>query len=305
MSKKSFSILILIAANAFAVDVVKMQNGDVYRGEIIKLEFKKKIQILFKDGNEKSLPWSEIAAIEKEAPSAQPQNSPTSTSVILPIQPVVKADSNLNTTQPIVEQQKDSISSFKPKWHAYFKPGLTVANSSSYTLKSGSTSLGGTSDSGKASVFIGTEVLYQPHPIFGASILIDWNKYNYKSGFEADTHLGIFVMPRVQTIASDATLWFGLGMGLQFTSLGVFSVTNGNFIITVDQSVTSLALSPRIGADFNLSKSKTLGVEIFYTFGGGNISGTILNRATVATADFSEDVSRKWLGIVAKLGFDL
>lgn len=56
----------LLCSSAFSGDVIRLKNGDVYRGDILTQEFGKSVQIKFKDGNEKNIPWTDIAGIDKE-----------------------------------------------------------------------------------------------------------------------------------------------------------------------------------------------------------------------------------------------
>src|SRR5690349_11024456 len=66
--KKVFILLILLApfSDCLATDVVRMKNGDVFRGEILKQEMNHYVQIQLDDHNEKRLKWEEIHSIEKE-----------------------------------------------------------------------------------------------------------------------------------------------------------------------------------------------------------------------------------------------
>ena len=61
------AILLLAVSNVtLAADVVRMKNGDVFRGEILEQEMGKYIQIKFSDGNEKRIEWQGVDKISKE-----------------------------------------------------------------------------------------------------------------------------------------------------------------------------------------------------------------------------------------------
>ena len=59
-------LIIGTAITALATDVVRMKNGDVYRGEIVQREMNDFIQLRLKDGNEKRLTWNDIEGVTKE-----------------------------------------------------------------------------------------------------------------------------------------------------------------------------------------------------------------------------------------------
>ncbi len=57
--------MVFFASNSFALDVVRMKNGDVYRGEIVEQKFNEYIQIR-SNGNEKRLKWEDVKETSKE-----------------------------------------------------------------------------------------------------------------------------------------------------------------------------------------------------------------------------------------------
>ncbi|MBC7540686.1 MAG: hypothetical protein H7281_17840 [Bacteriovorax sp.] len=63
---KIFLITIIFSMHAFAVDVVYLKNGDVFRGEIIEQKMNEYLQIKTLDHNEKRITWDQIDKIIKE-----------------------------------------------------------------------------------------------------------------------------------------------------------------------------------------------------------------------------------------------
>jgi hypothetical protein len=59
-------LVLLTSGAARADEVVRMKNGDIYRGKIVQHEREKFVQIRLKDGNEKRLQWPEIEGILNE-----------------------------------------------------------------------------------------------------------------------------------------------------------------------------------------------------------------------------------------------
>lgn len=67
MKKISYLLAVIILAipfSAIAADVIKMKNGDVFRGDVIEQKFGKHIQLKLADGNEKRVKWNEIESTE-------------------------------------------------------------------------------------------------------------------------------------------------------------------------------------------------------------------------------------------------
>ncbi len=68
-----FFVSVFFSIGSFAGDLIRMKNGDVYRGEIIEQQMNKFVQIKFKDGNEKRLDWKDIESITKDQPPTPEQ----------------------------------------------------------------------------------------------------------------------------------------------------------------------------------------------------------------------------------------
>lgn len=139
--KRSLLVLSVLALSTHAsADVITMKNGDVYRAEILKEDFGKYVQILFKDGNEKRLHWQEIDSIERgsgeknrtiaEAPPAPtPQeSSPTTQEHYYPSQMLNDVD-KLRFELDLIPFSYDST------WHkeSLQVPNTTLSGEANYT----------------------------------------------------------------------------------------------------------------------------------------------------------------------------
>jgi hypothetical protein len=58
-------------------DTVRMKNGDVYRGRIIKESFNDSLQVSMGDGSEKHLLWPDIQTVERDEVIPEPKPSET------------------------------------------------------------------------------------------------------------------------------------------------------------------------------------------------------------------------------------
>lgn len=67
------SDFLIVGVNFARADTVRMKNGDVYRGKIIKESFNEFLQIVMGDGSEKHLVWNDVQTVERDEVLPEPK----------------------------------------------------------------------------------------------------------------------------------------------------------------------------------------------------------------------------------------
>lgn len=195
-------------------------------------------------------------------------------------------------------KEKSSLS-----WKGYVGLGMTAGPTSDATIKYHGQSLTTVTSNDKGSFGGSGEVEAVFHPVFGASLHLDYGTYKYKDGSPGDTSLSLMVVPKAR---AKSGIWAGLGLGLNRTGIGEPHSTQGTTSVTYDEStLTSFILSPRVGYDYEIQPGLTLGAYAAYN--------TMSTSTTVSVVDVSQsindklalDFTRKWWDFVVRVGFDL
>jgi hypothetical protein len=230
--------------------------------------------------------------------------------IVQPVTPPATQPSAGTDSRPSAQSAKQNL---RPKkkhvvdeeetWGVLISPGLTFGNSTSY--KSTSTSITGagtastdtsTSVSDSSGLIFGVEGDYRFNTYFQLCAALEFSKYNYTGGGPNDTHIGFYIIPRVQYETYRAVFWAGLGLGLMHTSIGIDPAST----LTVS-SPTSIAFSPRIGVDFETGTMFLAGVQMALTTFGATVD---VAGATAAgtPVTLSQEFSRKWFALQGRVG---
>jgi hypothetical protein len=238
----------LMSLNAFATDVIHMKNGDVFRGEIVKQEFNKSVQILFKDGNEKNIRWKEIKTITKEEDEVVETPSPSPSP---------------NSVTEVKEGGKNS-KTFKNDNSAYFSTligyGL-ITSTGSTGFFTGSGRLGtGLGDDDKDVLSIG---LYIGHGSISQSVTLTTG--GVKSfGKETDAFTPILA-ELITRRAWNTGVYLGARFGLTVISadIPIAGISGSGSSFTFGPVIgDEFRLSERINFDFDLSWLSVIGSDL-------------------------------------------
>lgn len=191
------------------------------------------------------------------------------------------------------------------EWRLYPYAGIAFSGKTSYTVKVDGTPLATADDKGKVSPNVGAELNWQlGESAIGISTIVEWNQYKYKDGTPADTHLGIYLMPRLRTSRGSVTYWIGPAFGLNRYSIGKSSDTVGGVTVAYDDSAAvAFAFAPRAGVDFDFGSGTTLGFFLGYVTSSADLDGSITSGA--ATVRFANSAGRSMFVAGLRVGLGM
>ncbi len=152
--------------------------------------------------------------------------------------------------------------------------GLGFGLKTSGKVKASTTEVDLAGTDGATSFFLEGEYSRKLAPMFALGVSLGYFQYKYDTATASDPDkvYSFLLIPRFESTFDPLILWVGFGIGAAHTSL-----TNGAALSSLGFSTTStaLALSPRIGLDFALTRNLFFGWQSAYAITFPSFSGTV------------------------------
>ena len=268
-------------------DLIVKTSGEVFEGEISK-ENSKEISFKLRDGKEYSIPRTEVHQVFKA------EKKPLS----------IQTNRKKSEDLPVVAPIENSISHSR----FAFSAGLTNIVTTYTVLKNASgVELGSEEKKEGDSSYIEAEYSYQIDASYSLGVISDYSLYDYKKDppIRKDIHLSFMLLPKAETRINQIGVWAGLGVGLMMTTIRNTSITTSDILVSPISPVRykSFVFSPRIGADYWLSKYFFAGIQAAYFKSYISLSGLVSESGTPSTVKLN--YSRSWwqFGIRTGLSF--
>lgn len=232
-------------------------------------------------------PAPQVQPVERVQPQMQQQTVQTQQ-----VSPPQQQRPTLQKPQKLFKKREYKL------WTAFARLGLAFSQGTSYTVKSGGTTGSAIDEKGSASVLLGFELYRELMQYFLLGATLEYSRYGYADpNVAADSHLGFYIMPRGEMYAGLLTFWGALGLGLMRLGVGTTSssVAPG---ITVSSSTIGIAISPRVGLEYEFMRDWFAGGELDYT----RFSGSVGVGVSGSSSDFSIGFVRHWLTLAARIG---
>jgi hypothetical protein len=193
-------------------------------------------------------------------------------------------------------------------WRLAITGGATLYSNTDSIVKFESKAIGSTKQRTLSAPIFGAEVTFQNKPKIPALVgaLIEWSQNRNIEG-KPDTELGIYALIRLQKSVGVARIWAGMGMGLMIVSFGgqLSGVVDGISLAVKDTSTTAFAITPRVGADFEILEGITLGAQAAFHSYSAAVSYDAIEVSSGNSGTGSLDLSKSFWSMSARLGFEL
>ncbi len=145
------------------------------------------------------------------------------------------------------------------------------------------------------------------HPIlstWGVSLIIENGKYAYRNTMRvSDSHMGIWIAPRIQGTWDHFSLWGSLGLGLMKSTFNASNYSEGsiNYALSASEGST-YSYTIRLGLDYYMTRTQDwfVGPQLSYTEFTAKNTG-IVTQGSVS-APYENQLVRSWINFGIKLG---